>query len=168
MTTKQHAPRANLDAVVFSVDQFRDWLYEAVRGELCLYHSGSMGIDKESRPHLQELGGYANLMSDLDAVNLISARKGPGLYHYLARRTSLKASSIPRLVGTGMVGVQFYICLRAIHTRDPHLSVKRAIRDILSCSEEESAKMFSDLVKKGFIREGRPPSLTEAGVSVLA
>jgi len=167
MTTRQHAPRANLDAVVFSVDQFRDWLYTAKRDELCLYHSGSIVIDQESMHHLKPLGDYASLMSDLGAVLLNQSRKGAGLYHYLARRTSMKAVSIPKLVGTGAVEVPFYICLKAIKTRDPHKSVKRAIRDILSCSEKESAAMFNKLVSQGYITEGRPPALTETGVSVL-
>lgn len=162
-----HSPSQSLDAVVYSVEQFRDWIYSSSKGELCLYHSGQMLLDQEGRPQLKRLGDYAALMSDFGVIIINQLRKQEGLAHYLARRTAYRSNSIPKLVGTGLVEVPCFISLRAVESRDAHQSVRRAIRDVLSCGETEAAHMFAQLLKMGYIREGRPPEITPSGARVL-
>lgn len=155
------------DAVVYKLDQFRDWMFSAARGERCLYHIGQMLVDQEERPDLKLLGDYVVLMSEFGALVITQRRVGEGLYQYFAARREFNLRSIPRSVSTGDINVRLFLSLRAVNSRPADVSARRAIRDTLSCSEIESQKILDAMIAADLVKPGRPPTVTDAGKEVL-
>jgi hypothetical protein len=149
--------------VVYSVDQFRDWLFMAGQGEVCLYHVGHMLVDQVGRPALKLLGDYAMLMSDFSAVRITHRRADDGVFQYFAARSSTRMAQVPQGVGTGQVPVQTYRALEAILRKGPRLSIRRTIRERLAMSEEDSDRLVSRLIKDGLLVDASPPELSDHG-----
>jgi hypothetical protein len=165
--TEKHRLHWNPDAVVYTMDQFRDWMFSAPQGDRCLYHIGQMLTDQEDRPHLKFLGDYAALMSEFGAVVITQRRVDAGMYQYFAARREFKLRSLPKAVATGEIPVRLFLSLRAVNDRSSDVSARRAIRDALSCSEDESQEMLEEMMKTGLVKKGRPPKITDAGKAVL-
>lgn len=155
------------DCVAFDRDQLRDWLFRARAGERCLYHIGQMLIDQEDRPTLRLMGDYAALMAEFGVILLNQKRVAAGLYQYFASRTSVQVRSVPRAVASGDVEIRLFLSLRAIHTRAPDVSARRAVRDALSCSEHASQEVLDSMMAAGLLSPGRPPTITDAGMMVI-
>jgi len=164
---KKHKLHWVPDAVVYTLEHFRDWMFAADTGEKCLYHIGQVLVDQQERPSLKYIADYASLMSDYGAVLLNQKRVHAGLYQYFASRTSFPVRTIPKSVATGEVEVRMFVSIRAVHKRAADISAKRAIRDILSCSEQESSDMLDSLIAAELIIKGRPPKITVKGKGVL-
>ena len=156
------------DAVVFSVEQFRRWLFLAAQGERCLYHIGQMLIDQEDRPvSLKPIGDYAAIMAEYRAVILTQKRTDEGIYQYFAVRTDVPTRTMPRAVSVGDVSVEHFIALKSIHNKENGLSAHRAIRFALGCSQEKARDVMHELIAAGLLEDGRAPSLTKAGRKAL-
>lgn len=167
MRQDRHRLHWNPDAVVYTLDQFRDWMFSAAQGERCLYHIGQMLTDQEERPHLKPLGDYAALMSEFGAVVITQRRVDAGLYQYFAARRRFNLRTIPKAVAVGEIDVRLFLSLRAVHERSPDMSARRAVRDALSCSEAESQEMLDAMIKAKLVKAGRPPKITDVGKAVL-
>lgn len=167
MGTDKHRLHWNPDAVVYTMDQFKDWMFSAPQGDRCLYHIGQMLTDQEDRPHLKVLGDYAALMSEFGAVVITQRRVDDGLYQYFAARREFKLRSLPKLVATGEIPVRLFLALRAVHDRSSDVSARRAIRDALSCSEADSQNMLDEMMRAELVKAGRPPKITDAGKAAL-
>lgn len=167
MAIKRHQLHWNPDAVAYTVDQFRDWMFSAPQGDRCLYHIGQMLIDQIELPHLKLMGDYAALMSEFGALVITQRRVDDGLYQYFAARREYKLRSLPKQVATGEIPVRLFLALRSVHNRSPDVSARRAIRDALSCTESGSQEMLFNLMRAGLIKDGRPPIITDEGKAAL-
>lgn len=157
--------------MVYNLGQFRDWMFSAAAGERCLYHSGQMLADQDGRPDLKHLGRYVVLMTDLGAVRIIQKRADENLYQYFASRTDMPARNLPRSVALGDVSVATYKVLSAIHMRERRVSVKKAIRDAITITEEEAAEILDRMIAAGIVNPGTPrgrgPYLERIGLEAL-
>lgn len=171
MRNTRHRPHWVPDAVVYELEQFRDWMFAADHGERCLYHIGMMMVDQENRPNLKDLGDYAALMADCGAISITQKRIGEGMYQYYACRTDKPCRMLPRAVAMGEINVRIYLILRAIHTRENRVSAKKAIRDAVTITEAEATKVLQMFVDAGMVNKGKPPAtgpyLEKSGLEVL-
>lgn len=163
MRQDRHRLHWTPDAVAFNLDQFRDWVFSAPRGDRCLYHIGQLLVDQEERPGLKALGDYAALMSDYGAVVITQKRIEAGMYQYFAARRDFNILAVPKSLATGAIDVETFISLRSILERPTESSARRVIRDVLSCSEAYSQEIMDKLIKQGFVKAGRPPTVTNKG-----
>lgn len=155
------------DAVVYTVDQFRDWMFGAVQGERCLYHVGQMLTDQVDRPHLKLLGDYAVLMSGFDAVVITQRRIEDGMYQYFAARRDFKVRNLPKSVALGDIKVRIFLSLRAVHRRAAGVSAIRSIRAELACSIEEAQAIMAEMIRDDLVTDTKPPVITKAGKAAL-
>lgn len=155
--SSRYRPHWQPDAVVYSLEQFRDWMFTASPGERCIYHTGQMLIDQETRPFLKDLGNYAVLMADFGAVRIAQKRAGDGIFQYFASRTETGTGTLPRSVTLGEVNVRTYKVLAAIHNRETRVSARKAIRDAITSTEDEAVAIFDQLVASGVVNKGKPP-----------
>ena len=164
---KKHALHWAPDAVVYTLPQLRDWMFGAESGEKCIYHIGQILVDQKDRHSLKGIADYAALMSDYGAILLNQKRVESGLYQYFASRTSFPVRTIPKAVANLEIEVRMFVSVRAVHKRAADMSARRVIRDILSCSEDESAEILKELFAAGLLIKGRPPKITDKGKGVL-
>lgn len=164
---KKHKLHWIPDAVVYTLPQLRDWMFTAESSEKCIYHIGQILVDQHDRPSLKGIADYAALMSDYGAILLNQKRVEAGLYQYFASRTSFPVRTIPKAVANLEIEVRMFISVKAVHKRAADMSARRVIRDILSCSEQESADMLKGLIKAGLFIQGRPPKITDKGKGIL-
>lgn len=127
-----------------------------------------MRVDQENSQNLRKIGDYAALMSDFGVVVLTQKRMGEGIYQYFAARTDHLMRMVPKRVASGEVSVSLFKVLQGISDRAENMSVRRAIRDSISCSEESSAAIMQDLIAQGFLLPGRPPQMTGLANWVLS
>lgn len=165
------------DAVTYSIDQFRDWIFKARRGELCLFHVGQMAVDQQDRPLLKDLSAFASIMSDYNIAITTQRRASEGIYQYFATRTDAPANLMPKSLAMGSVTINTFIAIRAISKKQEAYSLRRAIRDAMLCSEIEAQAMLDVLVKQKFVSSSTAPKdapnyaaksiLTSRGYGVL-
>ena len=164
---KKHALHWAPDAVVYDLPQLRDWIFGSEVGEKCIYHIGQILVDQKDRKSLRGIADYAALMSDYGAVLLNQKRVEAGMYQYFASRTNFPVRTIPKAVANLEIEVRMFVSVRAVHQRAADMSARRVIRDILSCSEDESAEILKGLFESGLLTKGRPPKITDKGKGVL-
>jgi hypothetical protein len=171
LKTERYQLHKKPDAVVYDLDQFRDWMFCAQVADRCLYHVGQMLVDQEKRPDLKYLGDYASFMAELGAVRLVQARKAEGLYQYFASRTDVAANSLPSNLALGKVSVSLYRILSAIHQRQRRVSAAKSIRDAIICSDEEAKHILKELAEKKIVNMGKTrvqgPYLEKIGIEAL-
>lgn len=155
------------DAVVYSVEQFRDWVFSVKPGSLCMYHVGAMSNDREDDRRTDTLAKYASLMEEMCIVRLVSQRRAEGLYHYFASKTDTPANLAPRAVATCEIDAATYVALRAIYERQAGVGAKQALRLELGCNDDGVQSMFGRLLRGSLITDAQPTELTKAGLRAL-
>lgn len=155
------------DATVKSAAEIKAWVFKALHGQRCLYHTGQMVVDQEARPGLRGLGECAQLLHGFGVITLVQRRVDLGQCEYLALRTRRSISAIPRAVAMSEISARQWIAAKSIRDRLGNVSARRAIRDRLSCTEKESDMILIDLVLLGVVTSERPSILTPYGMGML-
>lgn len=154
------------DCIASRVDQIIAWVHSAEAGEVCHYHFGSLPLDQMASD-IAAKRAYTKVLADFEVVRLRQHRIGENLNHYYAVRTDESLKHMPRNVLTGTVSADEYTAVLAITERQASLSVARVIRDALGLTDFRASQMRNDFIRRGWLTNGRPPELTERGLSVL-
>ena len=156
------------DAVIFAISHAVSWVFSSRAGDVVYYHYGAISADQVGNPSLQRKSAYFRLIGDFGLVRLRQRRAAEGLTHYYAARTDVPLRNMPQNVLSGAVEPIDYGAVLAVLERQPAQSVARCLRDALALSERDSAALRNDMIRRGWLTNGRPPELTELGLSVLA
>lgn len=147
--------RGVLQIVIASTDQFLEWCRDASAMATCIYHVGSLGLDRSNSADLNNLAEIATILAAGDflvlgqhKVPLVAGRQTA----YTATRTT--GGHAPRSILTGEMAPIDYRALRALDDSNGYQSSTRVIRDELSCSDMAAAAIVSALRRKGLIERG--------------
>lgn len=143
-----------------------NWVFQASHRAGVAYHVGQIAVDQSESVTVRSLGEYAQVMAGFGVVALVQRRVAPSVYAYLAIRTERPVAAIPKAVALREVTARQWLAAHAVRDRLPHVSAKRAIRDRLSCSEQESGAIMADLLMLNVLQDGRPITLTPYGMAM--
>jgi len=163
---QSHEPPVSPDAIIYTTDQIISWVHTSSTSEVCYYHFGSLLTDSISE-HVAQKRAYTMLLADFGALTLRQRRVSEGINHYYAIRTSEPLRYMPQNVLTGTVSADEYSAVVAIAERQSAKSVARSIRDALGVTDDVASQIRNGFIRKGWLTNGRPPQLTELGLSVL-
>lgn len=155
------------DEVVYTLEQFREWMLGASQGERCLYHIGQMHTDRVVSDQVREIGEYAGLMSEFGVIVITQRRVRENRYQYFAAKREIGGFRIPEAVSRGRVDVRTYLSLRAVRDRPACMSAQKSIRGVFSCSDEEGKGILSRLIELDLVTSGQPSELTGLGRKAL-
>ncbi len=163
-----HEVPLQFDAMVNTPVQAVSWAHKAKQGQVAHYHYGAIAEAAAKNPVVDAIRRYFALLREFEVVALRQSRTGPNHTHYYAIRTGNGLRGLPRNVITGTVQVIEYEAVRALTERQAAMSVARCLRNELMISESDAVEMRNDMIRRGWLTNGRPPELTTQGLSVLA
>lgn len=162
--------------VVASVPEFIKWLKAAMPNEICLYHTGDIGVDRKklTLTYINDLADTAMLLSETGYVILSQSRYYLPTHDgwaYHAQRTG--RGYAPKAIMDGKLTSFEWRALRALRDRDADISATRAVRDALSfamSSSDQSAEALLQALKaRRLVQEapGKGWELSKLGVGAL-
>lgn len=164
----RHDVPLQFQAMVNTPVQAISWVHKAKQGEIAHYHYGAIAEAAAKSPVIDAIRRYFALLREFDVVALRQARTSPSHTHYYAIRTTNSLRGMPRNVLTGAVEVIEYEAVLALTERQAATSVARCLRSALMISESAAVEMRNNMIRRGWLTNGRPPELTSQGLSVLA
>ena len=156
------------DIVIYFPQQATAWLFSADEGEAAYYHFGAIATDQRINPVIEQIRQYFALLHEFELVRLRQTRSTEGNTHYYAIRTGHSLRGMPGNVLSGAVLPIEYSAINALTERQAAQSVARCLRDALGLSETAAREMRNDFINRGWITNGRPPEITDKGLSVIA
>lgn len=164
---REVTPRHTPDMIAFSIRQTIHFTLNARSGDTLLYHSGDLANDITRDELLRDRQGYLLMAAGFGVVHLRQQRVRPSWSHYFATRSDESLVGIPKHAIHGDITPDEYRALNAINERQSALSVTRCIRDALGINDRAASDKRNDLIRQGWLTNGRPPELTEIGLEML-
>lgn len=154
--------------VGYSITQCARFVLSSKRDERLIYHSGDLATDSTTDARVRDKTAYINLTAQLGLVGLRQERVGEHWSNYVAVRSDMPIKAAPSRVLHLDLTVEQWRALHAMVERQAHVSVQRAMRSALQCSNEHAAELLRNMIRDGWISHGRPPELTDLGRAMLA
>lgn len=149
---------------------FCTWAAGAPPGAVVMYHIGNIGADRIANAILHDLAETVRLLAMSGWVathqHRISLAAIQG-FSYVATRTGIGWA--PQSLLHSRIRAAHYIALRAVQSRDPHMSARRAIRDAMSCPDSAAGAMLDVLKAAGWVEEAEIKgwAVSDAGHQML-
>ena len=153
--------------VAFSVPDLIRFVVTGKPDQVLIYHSGNLALDGSVNDLVRDKQRYALLAKEFGILSLQQARIADGAYQYYAIRTDGSLRGLPQNAIYGRITPDEFAVLTAINERQASLSVSRVIRDTLSITDSDASAWRNSMIRRGWLTNGRPPELTQLGLSLL-
>lgn len=154
-------------AVAFTMPAVVGFVLRAKAKETLHYHSGDLALDGSRDQLLRIRQAYLRAMAEFGAVHLRQQRVRPNWSHYFATRSTESLTGIPKHLMHADISPDEYTALVAVNERQSAKAVSRCIRDALGITDQAASTIRNDMILRGWLTNGRPPELTDLGLSLL-
>jgi hypothetical protein len=161
------APPVVPHCVAHSVPQVIRFVWSADPGAVVYYHHGNLLEDARREPLIRHKGRYVAVCIQFDILHPRQRRGVAGDTHYYAVRSPNSLHGLPRNVFDGTITPDEFQALCAVKERQASMATSRAIRDALGVSESDASDMRNSFIRRGWLTNGRPPELTDLGLSMM-